>query len=116
MSVARAIVQGRPTGDLEGGPVAELIAVAKRDLLPGDELDGGGGYTVYGLSERIEAARREGLLPFGFAYEGTRVSRRVGHDQALTWDDVDVDTSGPLYAMRQEQDRLFGTATTSPLL
>lgn len=116
MSVARAIVQGRPTGDLEGGPVAELIAIAKRDLLLGDELDGGGGYTVYGLSERIEVARRERLLPFGFAYEGTRVSRRVGRDQALTWDDVDVDTAGPLYAMRQEQDRLFGIAGTSPLL
>ena len=107
MSIARAVVQGRPTGDLEGGPVAELIAVAKRDLGPGDELDGGGGYTVYGLSERAEIARAERLLPFGFAYEGTRVRRPVPMDRALTWDDVEVDTSGPLYAMRQEQDRIF---------
>jgi predicted homoserine dehydrogenase-like protein len=107
MSVARAIVQGRPTGDAQGGPVAELIAVAKRDLWPGDELDGGGGYTVYGLSERIEVARREGLLPFGFAYEGTRVVRPVRRDEPLARADVEVDTGGPLYAMRREQDRLF---------
>jgi hypothetical protein len=33
----------------------------------------------------------------------------VPSDRPLTWDDVEVDTSGPLYAMRQEQDRLFGT-------
>jgi hypothetical protein len=40
MSVARAIVHNRPTGDLRGGPVADLIAVAKRDLAPGEQLDG----------------------------------------------------------------------------
>ncbi len=107
MSVARAIVQGRPTGELRGGMVADLVAVAKRDLQPGDELDGGGGYTVYGLSERYEVARRENLLPFGFAYSG-RVRRPVPQDQALTWEDVEVDTSTPLFEMRREQDRLFG--------
>jgi predicted homoserine dehydrogenase-like protein len=107
MSVARAVVQRRPTGDLRGGMVAELVAVAKRDLAPGDELDGGGGYTVYGLAERYEVAQAEKLLPFGFAYSG-RVRRPVATDQALTWDDVEVDRSGFLYELRQEQDRLFG--------
>ena len=108
MSVVRAIIGGRPTGALQGGPVAELITVAKKDLAPGDHLDGGGGYTVYGLSERHEVARRQSLLPFGFAYEGTLVKRCVARDQPLTWDDVEADTSTPLYRMRQDQDRLFG--------
>jgi predicted homoserine dehydrogenase-like protein len=107
MSVARALVQGRPTGDLKGVPVAELIAVAKRDLRPGEQLDGGGGYTVYGLSERAEAARAENLLPFGFAYSG-RLRGPVKRDQPLTWADVEVDESSELYRMRQEQDRIFG--------
>jgi predicted homoserine dehydrogenase-like protein len=107
MSVARAVVQGRPTGDGEGGPVAELVTVAKRDLRPGDELDGGGGYTVYGLSERYDEARRDGLLPFGFAYEGTRVTRPVARDEPLRWDDVEVDMSTPLLALRREQDAMF---------
>jgi predicted homoserine dehydrogenase-like protein len=107
MSVARAVVQGRPTGDLQGTMVAELIAVAKRDLKPGDELDGGGGYTVYGLAEKYDVARAQNLLPFGFAYSG-RVNRPVAIDEALTWDDVDVNRSGFLYELRQEQDRLLG--------
>jgi predicted homoserine dehydrogenase-like protein len=107
MSVARAVVQGRPTGELTGGPVAELVAVAKRDLRPGEHLDGGGGYTVYGLSERMEVARQEQLLPFGFAYSG-RLRRPVLEDHALTWADVEVDSSDPLYEMRREQDSLFG--------
>ena len=107
MSVARAVVQGRPTGDLQGTMVAELITVAKRDLKPGDELDGGGGYTVYGLAEKYDVARAQNLLPFGFAYSG-RVKRPVPIDEALTWDDVDVNRSGFLYELRQEQDRLLG--------
>jgi len=107
MSVARAVVQGRPTGDLRGGLVAELIAVAKRDLKPGDELDGAGGYTVYGLSERYEVSREQRLLPFGFAYSG-RLKRAVAKDKALSWDDVEVERSGFLYELREEQDRLFG--------
>ena len=108
MSVVRAIVQGRPTGDLRGGMVAELVAVAKKDLAPGQELDGGGGYTVYGLSERYDLAKRERLLPFGFAYEGTRVKRPVPRDQALTLDDVELDTSSYLWRLREEQVKLFG--------
>jgi predicted homoserine dehydrogenase-like protein len=111
ISIARAVVQGRPTGAAEGAPVAELVAVAKRDLHPGERLDGGGGYTVYGLSERYDVARAERLLPFGFAYEGTRVRRLVARDQPLTWDHVDVDTSAPLLEMRHEQDRMFGGGT-----
>ena len=107
MSVARAVFQGRPTGDLRGGMVAELIAVAKRDLKPGDELDGAGGYSVYGLSELSEVAREQRLLPFGFAYHG-RVKRAVGRDQALSWDDVEVERSGFLYELRGEQDAVFG--------
>jgi len=106
MSVARAVLQGRPTGDLRGGMVAELIAVAKRDLEPGDELDGAGGYTVYGLSERYEVAREQHLLPFGFAYRG-RVKRAVTRDQALSWDDIETERSGFLYELREEQDGLF---------
>ena len=107
MSVARAVIQGRPTGELRGGMVAELIAVAKRDLKPGDELDGAGGYTVYGLSEGYEVARGQRLLPFGFAYSG-RLKRAVARDHALSWDDVEVKRSGFLYELREEQDRLFG--------
>ncbi len=107
MSVARAVVQGRPTGDLQGGMVAELIAVAKRDLKRGDELDGAGGYLVYGLSERYEVAREQRLLPFGFAYSG-RLKRAVARDQALRWDDVEIERSGFLYELREEQDRFFG--------
>jgi len=106
MSMVKAIVTGRPTGELEHGPCAELITIAKRDLAPGDLLDGGGGYTVYGLAERIEVARSERLLPFGFAYSG-RVKKAIKRDEPLGWDDVELDTSSFLHELRAQQDALF---------
>jgi len=109
MSIARAVIQKRPVGDLQAGPVADLVTAAKRELRPGDELDGGGGYTVYGVSERYEVAQAEELLPFGFAYSG-RVTRPIAQGEMLHWSDVEVDTSTFLYRMRQEQDALLGRA------
>jgi len=47
------------------------------------------------------------LLPFAFAYSG-RVKRAVARDQALGWDDVEIERSGFLYELREEQDRSFG--------
>lgn len=112
MSIARAIVTGLPTGDVRSAPCAELVAVAKRNLAPGDELDGGGGYAVYGLSERADVARRENLLPFGFAYSG-RLKRSAQQDQALSWEDVEVDRSGFLHELRMEQDSRFRSGSSN---
>src|SRR5260370_12461860 len=71
MSVARAALQGRPTGDLRGGVVAQLIAVAKRDLKPGVGLDGPAGYPVSGLAQRPPGAPGQPLPPLRFPYPVT---------------------------------------------
>lgn len=110
VAVARAVFQGRPVGDLRGAPVAELVTLAKKDLTAGEQLDGGGGYTVYGLSERFEVAARERLLPFGFAYGG-KTKRAIRKDEPLHWDDVEVDTTTALYRLRHEQTAMFGGET-----
>lgn len=67
MSIAEAALFGRPTAAAEGAPVADVVAVAKRDLKPGDQLDGSGGALVRGQIERIDVALAEGLLPLGLA-------------------------------------------------
>ena len=50
ISVANAFLDRRATIVTLRPPVAETIAVAKRDLQPGDTIDALGGFTVYGLS------------------------------------------------------------------
>ncbi len=92
MSVARAVLKKEATIAPEGVPVAEVIAVAKRDLDVGESLDGVGGYTVYGTIEKGCIARKECLLPFGLS-EDAKVIRSVRKGSALTYDDVSLDDS-----------------------
>lgn len=107
ISVARAFLYREPTIAPAGAPVAETVAVAKRDLAPGDELDGLGGYTVYGLIYPAAGARATGALPAGLALAGSRVRRAVPAGRVITYDDVEL-RPGLIADLRREQDRLFG--------
>ena len=51
----------------------EVVAVAKRDLAVGEELDGEGGYTVWG---RLVPAGSSDALPIGLAH-GARLTSAV---------------------------------------
>ncbi len=88
------------------GPVAEVVAVAKTDLFPGDLLDGLGGFKTYGVAEDYESARRGGLFPIGLA-EGCRMIRAVARGGVLTYDDVTRPGDRPIDRLREEQDRRF---------
>jgi predicted homoserine dehydrogenase-like protein len=72
-----------------GGPVVEVVAIAKTDLAAGDTIDGLGGYCTYGESENHPVARAEGLLPIAMA-EGARTTRAIAKDSAITFDDVEL--------------------------
>ncbi|HHU82326.1 MAG TPA: NAD(P)-dependent oxidoreductase [Firmicutes bacterium] len=89
IAIARAVLAGEATIAPAGSPVAEVLAVAKRDLRPGEVLDQIGGYTFYGLIDRAAVVRRENLLPVGLA-PGARVLRPVKAGQPLTMDDVEL--------------------------
>jgi predicted homoserine dehydrogenase-like protein len=83
--------------------VSEVFAVAKRDLKPGDKLDGIGGECFYSLIDTYDAARAERLLPIGLA-KNARVTRPVSIDQPVTLDDVDLHRPSTLLDLRQLQD------------
>jgi predicted homoserine dehydrogenase-like protein len=70
------------------GPVVDVIAIAKKNLVQGEMLDGIGGYTCYGQCENTEIARKENLLPIGIS-EGAIVRRNISTDDAITIDDID---------------------------
>ncbi len=85
-------------------PVAENIAVAKRDLSPGDVLDDFGGYTTYGMMEKAEEAYRLNALPTGLT-PGAKMLRAVSKGSILTWDDVQLDESSRVVKLRRMQDQ-----------
>ena len=112
VSVASAALRGEPTGAPTGFR-SDVAAVAKRDLAAGEELDGEGGYTVWG--KQLPAARslELGALPLGLAQRVTlRRARAAG--AVLRWDDVTVDEADPAVALRREMERRFAPAPEHP--
>jgi predicted homoserine dehydrogenase-like protein len=86
---------------------AEVVATAKRDLRPGERIDGIGGTCVYGVADSAEAVAAGGLLPLGLATRAT-VVRDVAIDQPLAYDDVELDQGSTILALRRLQDQLLG--------
>jgi predicted homoserine dehydrogenase-like protein len=107
ISLIRAALQKEPTGaPLPIAPVAEVVTTAKKTLKSGDTLDGGGGYTVYGLAEKADIAREENLLPLGLA-EDINVVRKISEDSVITYDDVELNENSFLLKLRRMQDATF---------
>jgi predicted homoserine dehydrogenase-like protein len=101
--IARAVLMGETTLATDSPPTAESITAAKRHLEAGEKIDALGGYTVYGMIERADVARRERLLPLGLA-PGATLRRDVEAGQAITYDDVHVDESLTVVLLRKLQD------------
>ncbi len=113
LTIMRAVLMGEATGKPAPLPVADVITVAKTDLKAGTELDGGGGYTVVGLSERADVAAAQGLLPLGLC-AGARLRRPVARGAAIARQDVDMPPPTLLHRLRAEQDRRSGLQGNLP--
>jgi len=106
-TIARAALFGDATVAPDGaGPRVEVVATAKRELQPGEALDGIGWYMTYGLCENTRTARAEDLLPMGVA-EGCTLTRTVAKDQVLTYADVEVPPGRLTDALLAQQRKEF---------
>jgi predicted homoserine dehydrogenase-like protein len=113
MSVASVALRREPTGVATCWN-ADVVATAKRDLAPGEMLDGEGGYTVWGKLLPAQTSTRIGGLPLGLAHD-VKVTRPVRQGQSLTWADVAMDTSTPAYQIRRQMEDLFAPAARTEL-
>ena len=104
MSVASVALRGEPTGVAMGWN-ADVVAAAKRDLKPGDTLDGEGGYTVWGKLLPSSKSVQLGGVPLGLAHD-VKVIRPVPQGQVVTWADVAMDTTTRAYQLRMELEAL----------
>jgi predicted homoserine dehydrogenase-like protein len=100
-SVAQAALFRTATGTPRPEPTVEVIAVAKRDLPAGTELDGSGGRQVRGEAENADIATAQRLLPWGLA-NGVRLRRPVPAGAALTYDDLEAPGDTPCWRLRRE--------------
>ena len=105
VSVASVALRGEPTGVATAWN-ADVVATAKRDLKPGDTLDGEGGYTVWGKLLPAAKSAAMGGLPLGLAHN-VKVVRPVAKGQSLSWADVLMDETTDAYIVRREMEQMF---------
>ncbi len=105
MSVASVALRKEATGVAHCWN-ADVVATAKRDLKPGELLDGEGGYTVWGKLLPAAKSVAMGGLPLGLAHD-IKVVRPVKKGQSLCWDDVAVDINTHAYKIRKQMEDLF---------
>ncbi|MGE4249321.1 MAG: NAD(P)H-dependent oxidoreductase [Parvibaculaceae bacterium] len=104
ISVASVGLRGEPTGCASRFR-ADAVAAAKRDLAPGEMLDGEGGYTVVGKLLPAETSLALGALPLGLTHK-VKVLRPVRKGTALTWRDVEIDPTLDAVRARREMEAL----------
>jgi predicted homoserine dehydrogenase-like protein len=105
LSIGEAVLDRRPSFAAAAW-TADVVATAKSDLAAGTVLEGIGGHHVHGTAYDAGQAREGRLLPIALAATSTLV-RDVPAGQALTYDDVLLDESRPLVAMRRMQDAMI---------
>jgi predicted homoserine dehydrogenase-like protein len=109
-TVARAALYRDATVCPIGGPVCEVLTIAKRDLKTGERLDGVGGFCTYGLIENAPAARAMAALPISLS-EGCVLRRNIAKDEAISFDDVGGLPSGVVNSLWREQTARWPLAT-----
>lgn len=107
LTVARAVCFGDATVAPLGAPVCHVLTMAKRDLQPGDVLDGLGGFCAYGWIDNADVAYRDRLLPFGLS-EGAVLTRPVARGEAIAFDDVRLPAGRLIDHLWREQMAYFG--------
>jgi predicted homoserine dehydrogenase-like protein len=106
ISVASVGLRQEPTGCPVGWS-GDVVAVAKRELRPGETLDGEGGYSVHGRLMPAADSLVLGGFPLGLAH-GVRVVNPVAAGQALKWSDVAFDPANAAVKFRREMEAVFG--------
>lgn len=102
VSVASVVLRREPTGATNAFN-ADVASAAKKDLQPGDTLDGEGGYTVFGRLVAAHESLASGYLPLGLT-GGARMVRSVSKGSILTYEDVELDQSLFSYQLRRKME------------
>lgn len=104
-SIASIMLRGEATGSTQGF-AGDVVATAKRDLRPGERLDGEGGYMVYGKLMPAAESLAAGGLPIGLAHNLV-LNRGVAAGQAVRWTDVAFDEGNEAIRFRREMEAAF---------
>ncbi len=105
LTCARAVLYGKADMVPLDKPVAEVCAVAKRDLSPGETLDQIGEYTYRAWAMEVSRARAAEAHPAGLL-TGATVTQPIAKGALITAANTAL-PDAPIVAMRQRQDEMI---------
>lgn len=106
LSCARAVLYRSADMQPLAVPHAEVCAVAKRDLKPGERLDAIGEYTYRAWIMTREDAAAAMAIPCGLL-EGGRTAAAVHKGELLTYRNCAADEGSRIVALRKRQDAML---------
>ncbi|MCA3554094.1 NAD(P)H-dependent oxidoreductase [Aestuariivirga sp.] len=106
LSCARAVLYRMADMTPLDAPSAEVCAVAKKDLIPGERLDAIGEYAYRAWIMTVDGAARENAVPCGLLENG-KATKPIKKGGLLTYDNCAVDSSARIVALRQRQDDML---------
>jgi predicted homoserine dehydrogenase-like protein len=106
LSCARAVLYG--TADMQplDVPSAEVCAVAKKDLQPGERLDAIGEYTYRAWIMTMPDAAASAAVPCGLL-EGGKAVKAIRKGELLTYQNCAVDETSRIVMLRKRQDDML---------
>ena len=105
LTCARVALYGKPDMVPLARPVAEVCAVAKKDLKPGDTLDAIGEYCYRAWIMTAAEAREAGAIPCGLLH-GAKVTKAIAKGQLVTTANTAVPAGSKIAELRARQDKL----------
>jgi predicted homoserine dehydrogenase-like protein len=109
LTAARIVLHGKPDMVPLPRPVAEVCAVAKRDLAPGEMFDAIGETCYRSWTMTVAEARAARAVPVGLL-EGGRVLKPVRKGELLTGANAAPDRTTRLFDLRSRQDEMLHIA------
>lgn len=105
LTCARVVLYGKPDMVPLARPVAEVCAVAKKDMAIGEKLDQIGEYCYRAWIMEASAARSDKAIPCGLLAGGT-VTAPIHKGELITWANAKPAEGSRIAALRARQDAL----------
>lgn len=106
LTCARAVLYGKSDMVPLSKPVAEVCAVAKKDLQPGETLDAVGQYCYRAWIMTCEEAKKAHALPCGLL-EGGTVTHAIKKGDLITYDNATPAAGSKIAELRAKQDAMI---------
>lgn len=108
ITIAKAVLEHDHAIVPQGAPISDTVAVAKRNIKKGENIDGIGGYSVRGIIEKHSETMDKNHVPIGLISGESIAKRDISEGTFLSEEDVELDKTTTVYKLRKLQDERIG--------